>query len=1019
MNVSNAVLTLLLSLTLPAVGSDMQDWQLLMTEADSLAAAGNDSAAAMVCDSARQAAVVSSNAGDTITAYLAERAADFWYDAAALDTAFKLYGIALSQRQRLLGESHPSVGRLLHRQARIHLRERRLYEAESLLFRAVVLLDVPDTTWRFTLAECLYSLGLRYDAGGRYSEAVPPLERARQILVEASKKHTDTYMATCSALGGAFLYDGNYARAEFYLNRELEQAALTPPEELSIHAGALHRLGVVKDRLADYQAAIDFFRQAHAMQTAAEAPNLNAIAAEERSLGLANWRLGKLDEAESWLRRAISTYTEFQGPGGYLTANCLRDIARVAVDREDFRHADVLFDSALAIQEETLGADHPAVAQTLEPQAMFFLERGLVDRAEPIFERVLRMEKGYWGPRHLNVASTLQALAECKRHQGDFLQALAHYRESFDIRYEHLTRNACTLSESDALRLSRFLRSSADGYLTCLIDAGLDNDSLIAVSQPVLLAAKGQISDQIFQRSRALNLSADSTTVALLGQYKEAVAGLSEACLNHARRGNGAEVDSLDQFVKTLERRLSRSHTAFAYLTTMADLASVNLSSRVPAGSCLIEYTRFDRDLSSSDSIESGYLAVVYRKQGRTLLFNLGRAREIDSLVAAYQSNIVSSASFWPNLSSQQTESAREIGSCLYSKLWKPLAGAVEDVDLVLIAPDAALCLLSFATLVSEEGNYLIERHALHYLSAARDLLRHSEPSSCGTGMLAIGDPDFDARAQDRLDRQVTPAVAKANELRGGNVPTALIGSSERRSVEPLPYTGREVRSVIRKWQANFGTTTVLLTGAAASEENFKTLAPGRALIHLATHGFFSLGDTARALPQARSGSYSVGSGLQSPLLRSGLLFAGANDLDSGYTSQVEDGILTAYEIASLNLEGTCWVVLSACQTALGELQAGEGVYGLHRAFQVAGARTVIGTLWPISDKETVSLMGRLYSARAATLPEALQQAAIERLSELRASGMPDHPYAWAAFVASGDWQAGPGAFSKLNRDQE
>jgi CHAT domain-containing protein len=149
-----------------------------------------------------------------------------------------------------------------------------------------------------------------------------------------------------------------------------------------------------------------------------------------------------------------------------------------------------------------------------------------------------------------------------------------------------------------------------------------------------------------------------------------------------------------------------------------------------------------------------------------------------------------------------------------------------------------------------------------------------------------------------------------------------------------------------------------------------------------------------------------MNAGVRGPLLNSGILLAGANVRAASGEEQLEDGILTAYEIASMNLSSTCWVVLSACRTALGKLQAGEGVYGLRRAFQTAGARTVISSLWPIPDKETARVMTCLYGSLSEDLPVAMQRAALERRAEIRKSGLPDHPFSWAAFIAVGDWRA-------------
>jgi CHAT domain-containing protein len=179
-------------------------------------------------------------------------------------------------------------------------------------------------------------------------------------------------------------------------------------------------------------------------------------------------------------------------------------------------------------------------------------------------------------------------------------------------------------------------------------------------------------------------------------------------------------------------------------------------------------------------------------------------------------------------------------------------------------------------------------------------------------------------------------------------------------------------------------------------------------VLHLATHGFFLGGRCASTLddppaPPATSGRITR----ENPLLLSGLILAGANHRNLAPPDQ-EDGVLTAEEIAALNLRGVDWAVLSGCDTGIGELKAGEGVFGLRRAFQLAGARTVIMSLWPVEDEATRRWMAALYRGRffdKLSTASAVRQASLEMLRQRRAQGRGGHPFHWGAFVAAGDWR--------------
>jgi CHAT domain-containing protein len=204
----------------------------------------------------------------------------------------------------------------------------------------------------------------------------------------------------------------------------------------------------------------------------------------------------------------------------------------------------------------------------------------------------------------------------------------------------------------------------------------------------------------------------------------------------------------------------------------------------------------------------------------------------------------------------------------------------------------------------------------------------------------------------------------------------------------------------------------LVLTGRDADEAAFKSLAPGRRVLHLATHSFF-MDDRCDSLladarpepsPSAPMSSFSR----ESPYLLTGLALSGANHrAPDPECPDCEDGILTGEEIVSLDLSSVDWVVLSACETGVGKIASGEGVMGLRRAFEVAGAGTVITSLWRIEDRSTEEWMQRLYEARlrGTTTAEAVRDASLKTLLARRSQGKSPHPFYWGAFVAAGDWK--------------
>ena len=299
----------------------------------------------------------------------------------------------------------------------------------------------------------------------------------------------------------------------------------------------------------------------------------------------------------------------------------------------------------------------------------------------------------------------------------------------------------------------------------------------------------------------------------------------------------------------------------------------------------------------------------------------------------------------------------------------------------LLISPDGALSLVPFAALVDERNRYLVEQFQFTYLTSGRDLLRLQDRAPSVEEPMILADPDFGAPPAER---------GRGSAARGFDLSKAVF--------TPLPASAEEAREIKTILPA-----AALMLGAQATEATIKQARSPR-ILHVATHGFFLEDENGgaaalegRVLKQI--GSSSPGEvNLDNPLLRAGLALAGANLRKVGS----EDGILTAFEAAALNLRGTKLVVLSACDTGVGEVKNGDGVYGLRRALTLAGAETQVMSLWPVSDKGTRDLMIEYYKALQSGQgrSDAMRQVQLQMLKNPKR----EHPYYWASFIVSGEW---------------
>ncbi|HKA08484.1 MAG TPA: CHAT domain-containing protein, partial [Gemmataceae bacterium] len=324
----------------------------------------------------------------------------------------------------------------------------------------------------------------------------------------------------------------------------------------------------------------------------------------------------------------------------------------------------------------------------------------------------------------------------------------------------------------------------------------------------------------------------------------------------------------------------------------------------------------------------------------------------------------------------------------------EPLRAAAGAAKIWFVAPDGELWLYPWAALPTADG-YLAEAVDLRYVTSGRDLLPRKSVPASGEAVI-IADPDFDAGT----GRERVAAEAPA----GGRGIASLLGRVVR-----LPGTAVEAQAVAPKLAALTARKPKTLTGDQATERQLRAAARPRVLM-LATHGFFLPPDLKHRAArddwfQTLTLPLTVGDEAVNPLRRSGLLLAGCNrEPESGD----DDGVLTGLDVLGLDLLGCEVVVLSACETGLGEVRDGEGVGGLRQAFLAAGAERVMSTLWQVPDLESARLMARCFELQATGRPAAaaLREAQLEVVQRRREKNAAAHPFFWAAYTLTGQQDA-------------
>jgi CHAT domain-containing protein len=676
-------------------------------------------------------------------------------------------------------------------------------------------------------------------------------------------------------------------------------------------------------------------------------------------------------------------------------------LARLYVTQGRYGETEPLYQESLDINREQLGERHPDVAISLNNLAGLYQAQGRYGEAEPLYQESLNIRQEQLGERHPAVAASLNNLALLYLAQENLLRAIQAFQAGLAIEEANLEVTLATLTEAQRQDYAATLNGSTDIATSLSLQA--------AEAQPLglitLLRRKGRLLEagsSSRQRLRQNLTPEDQAVLNDLVSVQQQLATLTfNPPANLPPEDYRAQLAELNTRATDLDKTLAQRSAVFRAESEPVEIATVQ--AQIPAHGVLVEYSRYyPFDVRADQDNRWGaprYAAYLLFPNGDIQAIDLGDAAAIDNAVENFITLLQD-----PRADLRATivreinpEVVEDAGGILQTLLLDPIAPYIQDRQHLLISPDSQLNRLPFEALVTDNGQYLVEQYQISYLSSGRDLLKFDvvEPSS--EPAVIVANPDYESASAPS-----SVAGEFANQASEGSASRSSTDMG-RLTVTPLPGTAAEVAAI-----ATLLPGATILTEANATENALKqTQRPG--ILHIATHGFF-LEDAPRPEPADNRGLIASADGsrafaaisapIENPLLRSGLALAGFNTRTSGD----EDGVFTALEAANLNLYGTQLVVLSACDTGLGDINNGEGVYGLRRAFAIAGAESQLLSLWQVSDYGTQSLMTRYYQNLMAGMGRSEALRAVQ-LEMIRAGGEYAHPYYWAAFILAGNWR--------------
>jgi CHAT domain-containing protein/Tfp pilus assembly protein PilF len=881
------------------------------------------------------------------------------------DKALLLVERALEIRERILGLEHREVADALHILAHLYLSMGEYAKAEPFYHRALAVYEKTVGPEHPTLARSFNHLAVLYWNRGEYVKAEPFARRALAIFESALGREHPNVATALNNL--ALLYS---SRGDFTMAEPLYQRVLTILEgslgrEHSLVATALNNLANVAYNKGNYAKA--------------ELLYLRALAIGEKALGQEHSEVARI----------------------------FFNLACVQLKKGEYAKAESLFGRALAIREKALSPDHPDVGLLLGELANLHRNKGEYAKAEPLYRRARAIFERALGTKHPSLANLLNDLAVFYMAKGDLDQAAAFQSRANAVDDYNLKLNLRTGSERQKLAYLAILSEQTDRTISFHLRY-LPNDLTARnLAATTILQRKGRTLDAMSDSLAALRQRFDTQDRALLDRLNDVTAQLARLVLGEPKNTVPAEhqneIQTLEEEKEALEAEISRRSAEFRANSQPITLAAVQAA--IPANAVLIEfasYRPYDARAAENDKDygEPRYVAYLLRREGEIKWQELGDAKIIDDAISVLRSA----------LSDPKRRDFKRLARAVNEKVMQPLRPLLGDAEQILVSPDGDLNLIPFEALVDEHGHYLIERYSFTYLASGRDLLRLQVKRESKSDPLVVADPIFGQR--DQLVKVDVPQRRSARVRLRQSVTTGPDLSNI--FFAPLLGTEQEAREI----KSLFPEAEVLL-GEKATEASLKRAVAPR-ILHIATHGFFledrhvriegtrglnlmrEDGDLGRLIASVKT---------ENPLLRSGLALAGANRR----TGSDDDGILTALEASGLNLWGTQLVVLSACDTGVGVVRTGDGVYGLRRALVLAGSETQVMSLWPVKDYATQRLMKAFYAGlkQGQGRGEALRNV---KLKTMRRRGT-EHPFYWASFIQSGKWtELGDKRRSDLNR---
>jgi CHAT domain-containing protein len=892
-------------------------------------------------------------------------------------------------RERTLGKNHRDYANSLNNLGTFYTTLGQYTIAEKYLLESVDIHKKIFGSDNVYYGISLNAIGVLYKAMKEPEKALPYMISASAILKKPEGGISINYLTTLNNLASVYSDLGLYVKAEDIYTKAKDYSALHFGEKTPTHINLLNNIATVYCETKQFEKALSLFRRSGELCKALLGNKHQEYAVALSNIAETYMRLEKYHLALAPSAEALEIWKNSLGTTHENYANQLFQLAKLYQYAGENKKAEQMLLESAEIHKSKFGTSSLAYAKCMANLAFYYYFLNDVNKAELLFTRTMEIYRARMGDSSEHYSTVANNLAALYLKSNQPAKAATTTILASNGIIKAITQNFLLFSNKDKEEYLEKTRYNAD-FLNSAISLSANNQSSLAefgFNQNIMLKSLA-LSDT--RDLRGLLYNSQDTAIQKLFVHWLNLKKMIAKQYSLPVEMRAPDFNQARFLADEMERDLSKKMAGFRQQQEAFKINAAVIKGKMDPDEAVLEFIRF-RKFENHWTNNYGYAVYLLRKSDPFPVFiPLFDESQLQKILDSAGKSTVTMVNKIYRGAEIRDKSATALGKSLYQLIWQPLESYLKGIKKVSYSPAGKLYGIAIHALPCDSTRLLIDRYLLNQYSSTRQVaLREEYKFSKPQNSVLFGDAVFSldslslvkSRKAKRYDTTYSASVYTPDN-RGGYAGTW----------PELPGTAQELKKINQLLLAN-QLTVKSFTQRTATEENLKSISGSSPqVLHIATHGFF--------LPVAdkRKDNENVNSYLlaEDPLLRSGLVLTGGNYVWSGKTpiDGIEDGIATAYEISQLNLSNTELVVLSACETALGDVKGSEGVFGLQRAFKMAGAKKMIVSLWQVPDKETAELMTAFYGywLGGKKIEDAFSQAQTDMRKKYA-------PYYWAAFV--------------------